>query len=256
MGEQLVTSSSSTASTVVADQPVIAVTSLTVRYGAVTALREVSLEVGRGEIVGVLGPNGAGKSTLMRTIAGVHKPVTGQVLLEGRPVVGGAPEKAARAGLRLVPEGRRIFGPLTVEENLRIGSMSRGSTLKDDLEAAYDRFPILGERRSQSAGTLSGGEQQQLAIARALMAHPTVILYDEPSLGLAPRIVDQIFELIAHLRDEGVTSVLVEQNARLALDLSDRAYVLGSGSITASGKSSDLAKIDLAQLYLGKGAQR
>ena len=246
----------SAAAAVVGEETVISVSSLTVRYGAVTALRDVSLEVGRGEIVGVLGPNGAGKSTLMRTIAGVHKPASGQVLLEGRPVSGGAPERAARAGLRLVPEGRKIFGPLTVEENLRLGSSARGSELRADLESAYDRFPILGERRAQAAGTLSGGEQQQLAIARALMAHPRVILYDEPSLGLAPRIVDQIFGLIAHLRDEGVTSVLVEQNARLALALSDRAYVLAAGAVTASGRSSDLAGVDLAELYLGTGGAR
>lgn len=247
--------SESVATAAVIEETVISASSLTVRYGAVTALRDVSVEVKRGEIVGVLGPNGAGKSTLMRTLAGVHKPASGTVLFEGRPVAGGAPERAARAGLRLVPEGRRIFGPLTVEENLRLGSERRGAALRDDLEAAYERFPILGERRTQAAGTLSGGEQQQLAIARALMAHPRVILYDEPSLGLAPRIVDQIFSLIAHLRDEGVTSVLVEQNARLALEMSDRAYVLAAGVVTAEGRSSELAGLDLASLYLGRGSE-
>lgn len=247
--------SESVATAAVIEETVISASSLTVRYGAVTALRDVSVEVKRGEIVGVLGPNGAGKSTLMRTLAGVHKPAAGTVLFEGRPVAGGAPERAARAGLRLVPEGRRIFGPLTVEENLRLGSERRGAALRDDLEAAYERFPILGERRTQAAGTLSGGEQQQLAIARALMAHPRVILYDEPSLGLAPRIVDQIFSLIAHLRDEGVTSVLVEQNARLALEMSDRAYVLAAGVVTAEGRSSELAGLDLASLYLGRGSE-
>jgi branched-chain amino acid transport system ATP-binding protein len=251
LDEQLV--SEGVAPAAVSDETVIAVSSLTVRYGAVTALRDVSMEVRRGEIVGVLGPNGAGKSTLMRTLAGVHKPASGTVLFEGRPVVGGAPERVARVGLRLVPEGRRIFGPLTVEENLRLGSDRRGAALKDDLESVYDRFVILGERRTQAAGTLSGGEQQQLAIARALMAHPRVILYDEPSLGLAPRIVDQIMTLIAQLRDDGVTSVLVEQNARLALGLSDRAYVLAAGSVTTQGSSAELAGLDLAKLYLGHG---
>jgi branched-chain amino acid transport system ATP-binding protein len=231
--------------------PLVLVSDVTVRYDAVTALRDVSVSVFPGEIVGVLGPNGAGKSTLMATIAGVLKPVSGHVQVNGEPVAGGAPEKVARRGLRLVPEGRRIFGPLTVEENLRIGSPSSGGALRDELERAYDRFPILGERRRQAAGTLSGGEQQQLAIARALMASPTVILYDEPSLGLAPRIVDQIFELIVGLRDEGVTSVVVEQNATRALEMADRAYVLAAGSVTASGTSAEVAASDLAGHYLG-----
>ena len=231
----------------------VQVDDLTVRYGEVTALRGVSIEVGRGEIVGVLGPNGAGKSTLMRSIAGVHRPTSGRIVVAGAAVAGGAPEKVARRGLRLVPEGRRIFEPLTVEENLRVGSAVGGAALRDELEHAYSRFPILGERRRQSAGTLSGGEQQQLAIARALISHPRIILYDEPSLGLAPRIVDQILELIVSLRAEGVTSVVVEQNARRALDISDRAYVLAAGSVAASGTAADLIDSDLAAHYLGIG---
>lgn len=231
--------------------PLIRVAGVTVRYGAVTALRDVSIEVNPGEIVAVLGPNGAGKSTLMRTIAGVHKPTAGQVHLAGTPVESGFPERVARRGLRLVPEGRQIFGPMTVEENLRMGSPDSGAALHDQLERAYERFPILGERRRQAAGTLSGGEQQMLAIARALMAAPRVILYDEPSLGLAPRIVDQIFELIVGLRDEGVTSVVVEQNARRALAMSDRAYLLAAGSVKASGRSAEMAESDIAGHYLG-----
>lgn len=236
-----------------AGELLVDVAGVTVRYGEVTALRDVDVTVARGEIVGVLGPNGAGKSTLMRTIAGVHRVQSGQVRVAGAPVVGGAPEKVARRGLRLVPEGRRIFEPLTVEENLRLGAVSGGSVLRDELESAYARFPILGERRAQSAGTLSGGEQQQLAIARALMSHPRIILYDEPSLGLAPRIVDQILELIVTLRDEGVTSVVVEQNASRALEISDRAYVLAAGSVAAAGSSAELSGSDLAAHYLGIG---
>lgn len=231
----------------------VEVSGLTVRYGEVTALRDVSMQVGRGEIVGVLGPNGAGKSTLMRTIAGVHKAAAGQVRVAGEAVAGGVPERVAKKGLRLVPEGRRIFEPLTVEENLRMGAVAGGSALREELERAYSRFPILGERRSQSAGTLSGGEQQQLAIGRALMSRPRIILYDEPSLGLAPRIVDQILELVVALRSEGVTSVLVEQNARRALEISDRAYVLAAGSVAASGTARELAGSDLAAHYLGTG---
>ena len=229
----------------------IKVDDLTVRYGEVTALRSVSMEVGRGEIVGVLGSNGAGKSTLMRSIAGVHRCASGSIVVAGAPVAGGAPEKVAHRGLRLVPEGRKIFEPLTVEENLRIGATVRGGALREELDRAYSRFPILGERRRQSGGTLSGGEQQQLAIARALMSHPRIILYDEPSLGLAPRFVDQILELIVSLRGEGVTSVVVEQNVSRALEISDRAYVLAAGSVAASGTAKELRGSDLAAHYLG-----
>lgn len=233
--------------------PLVEVTGLTVRYGVVTALSGVDLHVGQGEIVAVLGPNGAGKSTLLRTIAGVHPAAQGTIRLDGQPVRAGSPERVARAGVSLVPEGRRIFGALTVEENLRLGATPRPrSSEARNLDRMYSRFTVLGERRQQVAGTLSGGEQQQLAIARALMAEPRVILYDEPSLGLAPRIVDQIFALIGELRDEGVTSVLVEQNARRALQLADRGAVLSGGHVVASGTSAELLDLDLSRLYFGE----
>lgn len=233
--------------------PLIDVTGLTVRYGMVTALSGVDLHVDRGEIVVVLGPNGAGKSTLLRTIAGVHRPAQGAVILDGQRLPGGVPEDVARKGVSLVPEGRRIFGPLTVKENLRLGATPQpAGTEQANLDRVFARFPLLGERRDQPAGTLSGGEQQQLAIARALMAEPRVILYDEPSLGLAPRITNQIFDLIAELRDTGVTSLLVEQNARRALSLADRGYVLASGRVVAAGTAAELAGRDLARLYLGE----
>ncbi len=233
--------------------PLIEVMELTVRYGMVTALSEVDLRVDRGEIVVVLGPNGAGKSTLLRTIAGSHQPAHGTIRLDGQRLPSGGPESVARRGLSLVPEGRRIFGPLSVEENLRLGATPRPrSTERANLERVFERFPVLRERRAQAAGTLSGGEQQQLAIARALMAEPRVILYDEPSLGLAPRITDQIFELIAELRESGVTSLVVEQNARRALSLADRGYVLTSGRVVAAGTAKELEGRDLTRLYLGE----
>lgn len=233
--------------------PLIDVARLTVRYGMVTALSGVDLHVDRGEIVAVLGPNGAGKSTLLRTIAGVHRPAHGAVSLAGARLPAGVPEEVARRGVSLVPEGRRIFGPLTVTENLRLGATPRpGGTEQANLERVFARFPVLGERRDQVAGTLSGGEQQQLAIARALMAEPRVILYDEPSLGLAPRITNQIFDLLGELRDTGVTSLLVEQNARRALRLADRGYVLASGRVVATGTAPELEARDLARLYLGE----
>jgi len=233
-------------------RPTLEVSGLTVRYGVVTALAGVDLHVLRGEIVVVLGPNGAGKSTLLRTIAGVHRPAAGVVRLDGQPLPAGAPERVTRLGVSMVPEGRRIFGGLTVEENLRLGATPRPvASEAASLTAIFGRFPILAERRRQMAGTLSGGEQQQLAIARALMAAPRVILYDEPSLGLAPRIVDQIFELIGELRDEGVTTILVEQNAHRALDLGDRGYVLSAGRVIARGPASELGSMDLSRLYFG-----
>jgi branched-chain amino acid transport system ATP-binding protein len=232
--------------------PLLNIANLKIRYGMITALDQVSLSIDRGEIVVVLGPNGAGKSTLMGAIAGVHKPSTGEITLDAAPIPYGVPEKVLRLGVALIPEGRSIFGALTVEENLRLGgSRVSRSDVTDGIDKAFTRFPVLAERRNQSAGTLSGGEQQQLAIARALMSSPTVVLYDEPSLGLAPKIVTQIFELITELRDEGVTTVLVEQNVHLALDIADYGYVLASGHIVSHGYAAELASIDLAHLYMG-----
>jgi branched-chain amino acid transport system ATP-binding protein len=234
------------------------VSGLSARYGAVAALRDVSLEVRAGELVALIGANGAGKSTLLRTIAGLLEPAAGRVRLEGRDVTGRAPEAILRAGIALVPERRRIFGDLTVLDNLELGgySLARGrdfrSALEAGLEAAYELFPVLRQRRRQLAGTLSGGEQQMLVIGRALMSRPRLLLCDEPSLGLAPLVVHEIMRLLARLRDAGTTILLVEQNARLALRFADRAYVLKVGRVALSGEAADLlANEQLRAAYLG-----
>ena len=235
--------------------PLLSVDSLRVTYGAVTALRDVSLDVRAGEIVAALGPNGAGKTTLLRTIAGVLKPQAGAITFRGSPLSGSAPEAVVGRGIALVPEGRHIFPGLTVEENLLVGGTTRSDRdeVRRDADGWLARFPILGERRSQLAGTLSGGEQQQLAIARALMGRPTMLLLDEPSLGLAPIVVDRIFALISELRDDGVTILLVEQNVHRALAVADRAVVLSVGEVVASGPAESLAEGDLERSYLGIG---
>jgi branched-chain amino acid transport system ATP-binding protein len=233
----------------------LAVDALTVAYGAVVAIRDVSLEVARGEIVATLGPNGAGKTTLLRTLAGALKPQRGSVVFDGGTLTGLVPEAVVRRGVALVPEGRHVFPTLTVEENLTVGGIARAD--RDELRADTDRwltrFPILGERAGQLAGTLSGGEQQQLAIARALMSRPRMLLLDEPSLGLAPIFVDRIFELIQELRSEGVTILLVEQNVHRALEIADRAYVLSVGRVVASGPTDQLVEGELERSYLGIG---
>ncbi|MEX0985792.1 MAG: ABC transporter ATP-binding protein [Actinomycetota bacterium] len=231
----------------------LVVDGLTVAYGAVVAIRDVSLEVGRGEIVAALGPNGAGKTTLLRTLAGALKPQHGSVTFDGTSLTGLVPEVVVRRGVALVPEGRHVFANLTVQENLTIGGIARTDReeLRADTARWLDRFPILGERASQLAGTLSGGEQQQLAIARALMSRPRMLLLDEPSLGLAPIFVDRIFELIDELRTEGVTVLLVEQNVHRALEIADRAYVLSVGTVVASGPTAELVEGELERSYLG-----
>jgi len=231
------------------------VAGLTVAYGAVVAVRDVSLSVAPGEIVAALGPNGAGKSTLLRAVAGAQKPQRGTITFDGRPLHGLTPEAVVRRGVALVPEGRHVFPNLTVQENLAIGGIARTDRdeLQADAERWLERFPILGDRSSQLAGTLSGGEQQQLAIARALMSRPRMLLLDEPSLGLAPIFVDRIFELVAELRSDGVTVLLVEQNVHRALDVADRAYVLSVGSVVASGRTDTLVEGELERSYLGIG---
>ena len=231
----------------------LVVDGLTVAYGAVVAIRDVSLEVAPGEIVAALGPNGAGKTTLLRTLAGALKPQAGSVLFDGHALTGLVPEAVVRRGIALVPEGRHVFPNLTVLENLTIGGIARTDhdELRADAERWLARFPILGERAGQFAGTLSGGEQQQLAIARALMSRPRVLLLDEPSLGLAPIFVDRIFELIEELRADGVTVLLVEQNVHRALEVADRAYVLSVGSVVASGPTDHLVEGELERSYLG-----
>ena len=233
-------------------------TGLSARYGAVAALRDVSLEVRAGELVALIGANGAGKSTLLRAIAGLVAPAAGRVTLDGRDVTGQAPEAMIRAGVALVPERRRVFAPLTVLDNLELGgyALPRGRDFRSRLEAgveeAYRLFPVLRRRRDQLAGTLSGGEQQMLAIGRALMTRPRLLLCDEPSLGLAPLVVAEIMRLLSTLREAGTTILLVEQNARMALRSADRAYVLEVGSVVLSGAAADLLEDDqLKAAYLG-----
>ncbi len=224
------------------------------QYGAIVALHGVSIDVREGELVALIGANGAGKSTLLSTIAGVLRPHQGRIEFRGESLVGLVPERIVRRGLAMVPENREIFPALTVEENLRLGAYIRKDRdeFQADLEHMFALFPILQERFAQRAGTLSGGEQQQLAIARALMSHPDLLMLDEPSLGLAPKIVEQVFELIQHLHEDGMTILLVEQNVSLTLEIADRAYVLNMGAVQAAGTPAELREnVDLATVYLG-----
>ena len=210
----------------------LALEALSVRYGAVDAVRDVSFEVRPGEIVGLIGPNGAGKSSTLHAIMGAAPVVGGDVKLAGRSLVGRRSEDVARAGVALVPEGRRIFAELTVEENLRLGLAARRNAVDGDgLDSAFDLFPILREFRRRHAGALSGGQQQQLAIARALVAEPDVLLLDEPSLGLAPKIVDLVFDALARIRERGLAVLLVEQRAQRTVALADRSHVLANGAL-------------------------
>jgi branched-chain amino acid transport system ATP-binding protein len=211
--------------------PALEVDELEVRHGAVTAVRGLSFTVDRGEIVGLIGPNGAGKSSTLHAIMGAVRPAGGDVRLHGRSIVGWRPEDVARGGIALVPEGRRIFGELTVEENLRLGLAGRRERGAGgaDLKSVYGLFPVVERFRRRHAGALSGGEQQQLAIARALVADPDVLLLDEPSLGLAPTMVDVVFELLAGIRDRGLAVLLVEQRAQRTVALANRCHVLSNG---------------------------
>jgi branched-chain amino acid transport system ATP-binding protein len=213
--------------------PALVVEELEVRHGAVTAVRGLSLEVTGGEIVGLIGPNGAGKSSTLHAIMGLVRPAAGDVRLHGESVAGRNPEDVARRGVALVPEGRRIFGELSVEENLRLGlaGRRRRNGVEADLEHLYDLFPVVKEFRKRQAGSLSGGQQQQLAIARALVADPEVLLLDEPSLGLAPRVVDVVFEALEEIRARGLAILLVEQRAQRTVALADRTYVLSNGRL-------------------------
>ena len=214
-----------------ATEAMLEVSGLEVRYGSVPAVRGVGFRVAAGEIVGVIGPNGAGKSTTLHAIMGAVRPVAGEIRLAGASIVGRAPEQIVREGVALVPEGRRIFSELTVEENLRLGMSGRRSRggAEDALEGVYDLFPIVRENRRRPAGLLSGGQQQQLAIGRALVAEPRVLLLDEPSLGLAPSVVDAVFEVLRAISLRGVTIVLVEQRAQRTVAFADRTYVLANG---------------------------
>ena len=235
----------------------LTVENLEASYGAVKALHGISLEVAEGELVALLGVNGAGKSTTLKSITGVLRPVKGTVTFLGDAITNKTPESIVRRGLSLVPEGRDIFGNLTVEENLRLGAFSSYTreTYKAALAEVFELFPILEERFSQHGGLLSGGEQQMLAIARALMARPKLLMLDEPSLGLSPAMTDQIFELIGRLRQRGSTILLVEQNAERALEIVDRAYLLANGAVEFAGTADELRrKVDIASVYFGDEA--
>ena len=241
-------------------RPLLSVADLAIRYGSITALRGLSMEVKAGEIVAVVGPNGAGKSSLLSAIAGVVPSAGGSIAFGGRPIVGWSPEDILRGGVALVPEGRHIFGSMTVDENLRLGATIRPdrAAIAADIDRLLETFPILRERRRQPAGRLSGGEQQQLAIARALLCKPVMLMLDEPSLGLAPIVIDQVYAILHRLREQGVTILLVEQNATRALNTADRTYVLSAGLMRLSGTRDQLLNhgdFDAAYFGVSEAAQ-
>jgi branched-chain amino acid transport system ATP-binding protein len=239
----------------VSAEPLLRVEGLEVRYGAIRALRGVRFQVRAAEIVTLIGSNGAGKSTLLRAISGLVRPSAGSIHFQGVDVTGHPPEVLVALGISHVPEGRRIFANLTVRENLQMGSYLRPETEQEGLERVFGLFPRLRERLSQRGGTLSGGEQQMLAIGRALMAEPKLLLLDEPSLGLAPLLVQQIFGIIRAINDQGTTVVLVEQNARQALRVAQRAYVLETGVLALEGSAAELARDPrVREAYLGEAA--
>jgi branched-chain amino acid transport system ATP-binding protein len=232
------------------------VSDLTVAYGAIQAVRGVSFVVGRGEIVSLIGSNGAGKTTILRTISGLLRPVSGAILLDGEPLHRLPAHEILARGVAHSPEGRRLFARMTVEENLRLGAYTRRDEprIKSDLERIYALFPVLGERRGDKAGLFSGGEQQMLAIGRALMSRPQLLMLDEPSMGLSPIMTRKILETVRELRDSGTTVLLVEQNALAALSLSDFAYVIDLGRTTLSGTGAQLlADPRVRAAYLGDG---
>ena len=225
---------------------------LHVYYGAIHAIKGVSFEVHEGEIVALIGANGAGKSTILKTVSGLMHPRSGSITFMGENIAHTDAYKLVRHGLAHVPEGRRIFLQMSVQENLDMGAFTQKGVSKEDLDMVFQLFPRLKERRNQIAGTLSGGEQQMLAMSRAMMSHPKLMMLDEPSMGLAPILVDQIFSIIQDLHKAGTTILLVEQNASKALKIADRAYVLETGNITLSGTGAELAQSDeVRKAYLG-----
>ena len=225
---------------------------LNVYYGAIHAIKGVSFEVNDGEIVALIGANGAGKSTILKTVSGLLRSRTGSIEFMGENIAHTEAHKLTAKGLAHVPEGRRIFLQMSVLENLEMGAYVHGKPSKEELEKVYELFPRLKERRSQVAGTLSGGEQQMLAMGRALMSRPKLMMLDEPSMGLAPILVQQIFDIIGELHKAGTTILLVEQNAEMALRIADRAYVLETGAVTLTGTGAELAKSDaVRKAYLG-----
>lgn len=231
---------------------ILKVNDLKVNYGGIEAVKGISFDVPRGEIVTLIGANGAGKSTTLKAIAGLVKPTAGSIEFEGDSITGKDPSDIVSRGITLVPEGRRVFSNMTVLENIKIGAYLRSDDLTDDINWVYDLFPRLKERSWQLAGTLSGGEQQMLAVARALMSRPQVIMMDEPSLGLAPLIVKGIFDIIKEINKRGVTVLLIEQNANMALKAANYAYVLETGKISMSGTGAELlVNEDVKKAYLG-----
>jgi branched-chain amino acid transport system ATP-binding protein len=226
-----------------------------VRYGAIEALHGISFEVNEGEVVTLLGANGAGKSTTLRMLSGLHSASSGSVAFEGQDITHSKPHDMVSRGIGLVPEGRRIFPQMTVEENLEMGAFARSGSFQGEIEEQYAKFPILKERRKQLGANLSGGEQQMLAIARALMGKPRLLLLDEPSMGLAPMIIEQIFEIIGQIRAAGTTVFVVEQNATQALQLADRGYVMENGKIVFGDSAKNLL-VDprVRAVYLGESA--
>src|SRR2546428_1589835 len=237
-----------------AGEALLRVEELAVFYGGIQALKGVSLHLETGELLAIIGANGAGKTTLLRTLSGVLKARSGSIRFEGKELTRLSPFDIVALGIAHSPEGRQLFGGLTVLENLKLGAVQRTdrAAIEQDLARTFELFPVLKERRLQRAGTLSGGEQQMLAIGRALMARPRLLLLDEPSLGLAPLLVERIFEVIARLKAERVTLLLVEQNARMALEVADRAYVMETGRIKLSGPAAELAaNPEVERAYLG-----
>jgi len=236
------------------NQPMLKIDGLHVYYGAIHAIKGISLEVNQGEIVTLIGANGAGKSTTLRTISGLLKPKEGTISFEGESIGGVPAHEIVKRGISQVPEGRRIFADMTVMENLDLGAFTRSDKdgIKADLKTVFERFPRLEERKEQLAGTLSGGEQQMLAMGRALMSRPRLLLLDEPSMGLAPLLIREIFSIIVDINKTGTTVLLVEQNANMALSIAHRAYVLETGRITLSGDAKDLAASEeVRKAYLG-----
>lgn len=242
------------------NQPMLVLRGLRAGYGAVEVLRDVDLEVASGEIVTIIGVNGSGKSTLLKVVSGVVKPRSGGVELEGQALTGLGVEQVVSRGVVQVPEGRQLFGPLTVEENLELGGYSRrgrrGRPAREKMREVFELFPRLEERRRQHAATLSGGEQQMLAIGRALMAEPRVLLLDEPSMGLAPLVVREIFRTLRDLNERGLTLLLVEQDARIALSLAHRGLVMERGRIVMQDNAAALLAADIQSIYFGRGGGR
>ena len=235
--------------------PLLQVAELTAHYGPIQALHGISLEVNPGELVAMVGANGAGKTTLLHTLSNVHKASGGQIHFEGREITRTAPHKIVKAGICHVPEGRQVFAPLSVEDNLLLGSFSQRKDknwVEQELDKIHQLFPILKEKRRQAAGTLSGGQQQMLAMGRALLGRPKLLLLDEPSMGLAPLLVAEIFRVVRELNEKGVTILLVEQNAKAALGIADRGYVLETGRVVLSADADDLLADEAVQkAYLG-----